>query len=371
MTERDPELERAWRELSRETPPPALDRAILAAAHRAVGSRPEAAQAAEATSPQRWWMPLAAAAAIGTVVVGILQTLPSDTNVVLPESAPAEKLAATAPASPPAAVRSQAQAGNEGAAEAPPSVAEQKQDVDARKKEAAPAARPALPASVPAPRREAPASEPPSPPRTADATARTAPLLREAPQPFATAPQQAPASAAAPAPSSPPPPVPSLANRADIAHPNAPAAPEPFPAAAPAAKRASIPEASPSSTELASSQGPTPDARKDVAAERGQAAAGAAAGRLAQAPAAAPPAPVRARDEALQGAPQPLAKTRVSLESQAKARDPDAWIARIRKLRAEGSTADAVRELREFRDAVPDAEQRLPADLREWASSLR
>ncbi|MCC6195763.1 MAG: hypothetical protein IT518_14970, partial [Burkholderiales bacterium] len=49
-----------------------------------------------------------------------------------------------------------------------------------------------------------------------------------------------------------------------------------------------------------------------------------------------------------------------------KARDPDAWIARIRKLRDEGQTADALRELREFRANVPDAQKRLPSDLRDW-----
>jgi len=64
IPERDPALDAAWRQHSIEVPSAAMDAAILAAAHRAVGSAPEAATkaAAEATSPQRWWMPLAAAA---------------------------------------------------------------------------------------------------------------------------------------------------------------------------------------------------------------------------------------------------------------------------------------------------------------------
>jgi hypothetical protein len=67
-----------------------------------------------------------------------------------------------------------------------------------------------------------------------------------------------------------------------------------------------------------------------------------------------------------------VAKTLASTEElRAKARDPDAWIVRIRKLRDEGNTADALRELREFRDLVPDAERRLPADLLTWANSAR
>jgi hypothetical protein len=51
-------------------------------------------------------------------------------------------------------------------------------------------------------------------------------------------------------------------------------------------------------------------------------------------------------------------------EMRALARDPDAWIARIRKLRDEGNTAQALRELKEFRSLVPDAERKLPADLK-------
>ena len=46
------------------------------------------------------------------------------------------------------------------------------------------------------------------------------------------------------------------------------------------------------------------------------------------------------------------------------ARDPDAWIVRIRKLRDDGNVAQAQRELKEFRALVPDAERRLPPDLR-------
>ena len=94
LPERDPALERAWRAQSRETPPVELDRAILAAAHRAVGSGPrEASQSPEAKQPQRWWMPLAAAATIGAVAVGLLQLTPQDADIV----APTERIAAVAP----------------------------------------------------------------------------------------------------------------------------------------------------------------------------------------------------------------------------------------------------------------------------------
>lgn len=348
MTERDPALERAWREQSRETPPPALDRAILAAAHRAVGSRPQEAKPAEATSPQRWWMPLAAAAAIGTVVVGILQTMPADTNLVMPETSSSGKLAATAPAT----------AARDVDAPAP---AEKKKEAEAgdvvRRKEAAvtpaasPAARPTPPAAEPAPRK----------PQSA-AVKRDAAPAREASQAKAEAPRQMPVptephvqafAQSLPAPAAPPPPAPASRAEAatDAARSNAPPSPEPFPAAAPRTGEG--------------------DTRKDTLADK-PAAAGVAPGRLAQAPAtAAPAAALRARDEMREAAPKPLAKSPANADAQAKARDPDAWIIRIRKLRDEGNTADAIRELREFRDTVPDAERRLPADLLDWAAGLR
>ncbi len=327
--DRDPALERAWRAHSNESPPPALDRAILAAAHRAVGSRPEAAKPAEATSPQRWWMPLAAAATIGAVVIGIMQTMPADTNLVAPEvNAPATaprpvgKLEATAPS------------------------------VDARKEESGSVA-----AEQKKKRAEAPAA-PPAPALRDSAAAvaergsAAAPAAESRPRSMSAAP---PAAAPVPAPAAGAASPPAQAMKNDAAR-----APEPFPAAS-----------APSSAES--------DARKDAPSERQQAAAPpppALAGRLQQAPAApsmpAPAATMRARDEVREPPGKPLAKTNAFAEDpQAKARDPEAWIARIRKLRDEGHTAEALRELREFRTTVPDAERRLPADLREWAATVK
>jgi hypothetical protein len=71
----------------------------------------------------------------------------------------------------------------------------------------------------------------------------------------------------------------------------------------------------------------------------------------------------RGRSQAAAGM---LQKNAAVASAGEKARDPDAWIARIRKLRDEGQTAEALRELKEFRDNVPDAEKRLPPDLRDW-----
>lgn len=71
---RDPALDALLAEHSTETPPAHIDAAILAAAHRAVASGPRPALATQAW---RWWMPLAAAAVIGLVVVGVLPLAPS------------------------------------------------------------------------------------------------------------------------------------------------------------------------------------------------------------------------------------------------------------------------------------------------------
>jgi hypothetical protein len=81
--ERDPVLDAAWRAQSTELPPPSLDAAILAAAHREVASRPRAAgdddTLAEAREPSRWWWGLAAAATIGAIAFGVVQLAPLGT----------------------------------------------------------------------------------------------------------------------------------------------------------------------------------------------------------------------------------------------------------------------------------------------------
>ena len=52
-------------------------------------------------------------------------------------------------------------------------------------------------------------------------------------------------------------------------------------------------------------------------------------------------------------------------------RDPAAWIARIRAQLAEGNKDEAARELAAFRAAYRDADARLPADLRAWALTIK
>src|SRR5204863_4408283 len=72
MTETDKDVAAAWRAANREEPPPALDDAIRAGARREVGARPHRARATPA-----WW-PLAAAATVAVVAIGIVEMTPTE-----------------------------------------------------------------------------------------------------------------------------------------------------------------------------------------------------------------------------------------------------------------------------------------------------
>ena len=370
--ERDPALERAWRAHSREAPPPELDRAILAAAHRAVGSGPQDASKAaaevamEATRPQRWWMPLAAAATIGVIAIGILQLTTPEQSLV----APNERVAAVAPRG--AADKVSASPAGQSADDARkerdaplPAVdiasAEQKKKQEAQPPPQTPAPSPSKPAAPIARETQGVtgklAARPPEPqPFPAAIESRknaAAEVKRDAQRETAAKAADAVTQAPAAAPQSPPPPA--------------------------------------MAEERALARKDTAGERQQLAADTDQSTASAPPGRSGPSSAgavssfaAAPSVSQRARDSGLArneapaqaapaAAPPPvLAKTLVSSEElRAKARDPEAWIVRIRKLRDEGNTAEALRELREFRNLVPDAERRLPADLLAWANTLK
>ena len=74
----DPRVDAAWRDLSREEPPASVDAAVLAAARREVGAKPQSTGAREVPALRRHWWPLAAAATIAAIAVGVLQLTPSD-----------------------------------------------------------------------------------------------------------------------------------------------------------------------------------------------------------------------------------------------------------------------------------------------------
>jgi len=81
----DDALDRAWQQVSDEQPPPALDAAIIAAAHKSTQGGNEQAQVNRARPPYRsWltrWQPLAAAAAVAGLAFVLVQSLPRDHDV--------------------------------------------------------------------------------------------------------------------------------------------------------------------------------------------------------------------------------------------------------------------------------------------------
>jgi len=312
----DDALHQAWRASSREAPPPALDAAILAAAHRAVGSAPRTA-GGEAVRPPRWWMPFAAAAVIGAVAVGVVQLAPHESaiDVTSGESAKPDARVAMAPAAPPAA----------GAGIAVDTTG-------AAKREASPpvavaSAPPPAPAPSPAPRAHVDAAQP--------SLAATS-----APQPFPAAKvaRQEPAQDSAAA-------NPASANRmADAAIPRESAEARASPRSDAQGRVAASPPSPPTPAAARAAAGaPATPAPATMAAPTAERARDGFAGNLAQV-AKQRPAP--------------------SAEALERAKDPEAWIVRIRKLRDGGREAEAIKELHEFDAVVPDAAQRMPSELR-------
>ncbi|MCC7039937.1 MAG: hypothetical protein IT516_06480 [Burkholderiales bacterium] len=315
---RDPTLAAGWRTQSREMPPPALDAAILAAAHRAVGSAPRAATA-EALRPPRWWLPFAAAAVIGVVAVGLVQLASHDVIDVAPAPAPMRV---------PEAV-------NEGASPAPD------------------ATMPVAP--MPAP----PAATPPQ-----DLAQSTVPAPQRSAARTPTLDHAAPAST----------PVAVEAERrreaerrtAEVAPPTTPA-----PAAEPAAPSPAAKPAAPAAEPAAPSPAAKPAAPAGVAAatrEHATTAPGAAKLESAQAQgardrAAAPASAPAAASGAAGALTQPRAAFSRA-EAIELARDPDAWLARIGKLHDAGRDDEAIAELHEFDALVPAARERMPIALR-------
>ena len=199
----DAALDALLRTHSAETPPPAVDAAVLAAAHRAVDGEMRA-RPARATQPWRWWMPLAAAAAIGVVVIGILPLAPT----LVEPTPPVTSDAPTTPAAPPPSATQPIEAARPDAQGTPmarvpvPSATDR---MSAKRGAAATREREATVANDSAPSRpymEMYRYVPPEPPaaeqdRRANATGAVAAMPQAAPAPKAFRPQQ---EAAAPAP---------------------------------------------------------------------------------------------------------------------------------------------------------------------------
>jgi len=308
--ERDPALDAAWRAQSTELPPPSVDAAILAAAHREVASRPRAAgdddTLAEAREPSRWWWGLAAAATIGAIAFGVVQLAPVGTH---------DPTRAT--------------------------------DMPSAERTARPADVPAAPVTT----EETAPTKPQNAAAASAGIARTEAPAREQAQ-LARAPESVPAAKVGPA--SPPPPAgtrqraeaPALASAERDASPT-PQTPQPFPMVA-----APVPATPPASSPTGKQEDVAPAA-------------------VASAPVTERAAELMAK-RASPAADSALAAAGVSAEGRVAAlRTPESFVLRIRELHEAGRLDEAARELVAFRKAYPDADAKLPPALRAWATTVQ
>lgn len=301
---RDPRVDAAWRAASNEEPPPALDAAILAAARREAGAKPQSLSAHAAMHARRRWWPLAAAATVAVIAIGVVQRAghdelgapPGGSAVVTDMPAPSAKSAAASP-------QSVKEAAPDARADAAPNAGG-----DA-------AAGSTRVAATPAP-----------------STTRNAESVSRADAPRRTTPNATPL----------------LEKKSESAARDAAALPEPFPAASPKLGATTARDSVAPSSAL---QGSPPSAPVPPAASFAEST-------RAPAQSAMRPPPV-GKTAAAGAAEQARLKDRAPLPI------PD-WIALIRRLRDEGKTADAERELAAFRAAHADHERLLPPDLRDW-----
>lgn len=307
----DPALDAAWRKHVRDEPSAALDRSILAAAHRAAQSGPRAAP--RDTSP-RWraWMPLAVAATLGVIAFGVVQLMPRET----------EDTAAVVSDVPLATLQKPA----------PPAPATSR-----------PAQSPAAPqADTSGSARSAPAPEASRREKTAKLT-----VQEGGAQPDRAQQREAPSPAQR---------TQTTGRRADNA---ASASESPTPAPSRDARKDAIRDAA-----------PPPQAFAPAPLARGQVVAPAPAPPQAFPASPGPPPAAVARNVAPVDRMEAASPAQAARARTATARSPDDFIHEIERLRKEGRDADAALALAAFRAAYPDADARLPSGLREWARGV-
>ena len=358
---RDPRFDAAWRAASNEEPPTALDDAIRAAARRDVKAGPQPSGAPitsvpQSLRPERWWMPLAAAATIGAIAIGILQIANPD-KVIAPAHDKAIVSDMPAASSTPSSTTQTVPT----PAPPPPAIVD-----DTRNRVAAPtpAQVPAVPAPRPAPalRKDTAskaASEEQAIKQEALAPATPSGGGRQAGAVEAAKPSTSTQSLAEPFPAD------ALKRESKESAAAAPPPPASTPAESPAAGLAA--------NKIKSV--PAQSARDEKASESQRANA-----QFAQSPAPAAQAPMRRMQEAdasRAGALKADAATAAvgaAVDARAKVQPKLAvsdWITLIRKLRDEAKMDEAAKELAAFRTAYPDHERLLPPDLRDWKPAQR
>ncbi len=333
--ERDAALDAAWRAYSVETPPPALDTAILAAAHREARSRPRPAgdddTLAEAREPSKWWWGLAAAATIGAIAFGLVQ--------IVPPTAPTEPTLAT---------------------DMPATASKRPAETAAVRKlepDAPAADTPSVNGSTVAPTVPKASAEAGGAMRGSETTPTPTEKLTPKPPDPGSEPAPTPNEMTAPTPNE----MTALTPKERM--------PRAFPAApAPAAQEKSEEERKRALTsEAATAAGraaPPPSAPAAAPAAGGAPAtpSGLAAGARRQSEAARD---LQGDDGRRLDAPAATDAGRAVAQVPAAA-----YVARIEAHLAAGRGDDAVRELRAFRAAYPDADERLPPALRPWAAGV-
>ena len=320
-TERDRDVDAAWNAASREEPPLALDAAIRAEARRAVGAAPGGVRRGH------WSYPLAAAATVAALAIGIAQLTPPEqvAPTIVAEHAVAPKEAANdtarqlaarsatsspaAPATPPAA--------------APPPKPAQKAPAETQ------------PAVIEGAARERGAAPAPQALAKKQLQANEESAARDK---FAAAPAEKPAAAA------------SGAVGVEERTPTAPPRSEPFPASpgAGVARR--------------DANAAAPTSESNAPARVAAAQAPRALGAPASAQAAAGAAHNESRIEAKVAPVDEAGKAK-----DAAGRSVEDWIKRIRELKNAERFDDTAKELAAFRAAFGErADALLPPDLRAW-----
>lgn len=335
---RDPRFDAAWAAASNEEPPPSLDAAILAAARREVGARPRPAEAPvpEATRPERWWFPLAAAATIGAVALGLLQIVGRDG--VFDDGAPAV-VSDMPPGATAARREAPARDSATAKAETPTTAAAMSGAPAAARGDAAVRA-PGDGSAGPLPQATPPrpVAQKVGPEAARVAVGNASQTTEPAPAGAVAAPDDQRGMRREPVPT-----------EVAVGAATAPAPEVPMPAAAPPLRFVPSPAPAPAAAADATAPSAPPVASRAALASREQAAGVGTSANLAATPAERPRAEA-VREARATGTPLPVPE----------------WIALIRRLRDGGRIDDAVKELTAFRRAHPDHQQLLPPDLAQW-----
>jgi hypothetical protein len=356
---RDPRVDAAWRAASREEPPKALDDAIRAAARREIRAGPRSADAPtpavpSALRPERWWAPLAAAATIGMIAIGLLQLsnperagIPANDKVIVSDmpAAPTDaKVHGESAREDAAQAAAPVLAASSSAAATAPTVRAASGELRER---SAPTPSMSVPPPAPALRKDARASAP----IEERAAVNTAPAAQTG-----VGRESGVVAAEAPAPSPPvaePFPADAMKRESKTSLADSAAPPASMPAKADTEGQ--------TSGKLAAEVAPL--ARNESARDAQRAAAPVAQFATPSPPAMRPKEAGAARAQAVAASSSDSTDARA--RAPAKLAAPD-WISLIRKLRDEGRIDDAAKELAAFRAAYPDHERLLPQDLRDW-----